>query len=55
MCILNLLKKLEVLKDKVKDISIEWHYEEEDEDTLAAGHNFQNIIDLPFLLIKTDN
>ena len=52
VCILNLLKKLEALKDKVKDISIEWHYEEEDEDTLAAGNNFQAIITLPIRLVK---
>jgi hypothetical protein len=52
VCILNLLKKLEALKDKVSDIMIEWHYEEEDEDTLAAGHNFQAIITLPIRLVK---
>jgi len=52
VCILNLLKKLETLKNKITDISVEWYYEEEDEDTLAAGNNFQNIIHLPFKLIK---
>lgn len=52
VCILNLLKKLETLKSKVSDISIEWHYEEEDEDTLAAGNNFQSIISLPIKIVK---
>ena len=52
VCILNLLKKLEVLKDMAKTISIEWFYEEEDEDTLAAGNHLQSIIHLPFKMIK---
>ncbi len=52
VCILNLLKKLEALKDKVSGTTIEWHYEEEDEDTLAAGNNFQSIISLPIQLVK---
>lgn len=52
VCILNLLKKLEILKDKVGPISIEWYYEEEDEDTLAAGNNFQHVIQLPIKIIK---
>ncbi len=52
VCILNLLKKLETLKDRIPSISVDWYYEEEDEDTLAAGNNFQNIIGLPFTLIK---
>lgn len=52
VCILNLLKKLEALKENVSEITIEWHYEEEDEDTLAAGNNFQAIISLPIKLVK---
>lgn len=52
VCILNLLKKLEILKDKVGPISIEWYYEEEDEDTLTAGNNFQYVIQLPIKIIK---
>jgi hypothetical protein len=52
VCILNLLKKLEALKNKVSDITIEWHYEEEDEDTLTAGNNFQAIVSLPIKLVK---
>ncbi len=52
VCILNLLKKLEALKDKVETILIEWFYEEEDEDTLLAGTNLQTIIRLPFKMIQ---
>ncbi len=52
VCILNLLKKLEILKDKKDSVSIEWYYEEEDEDTFAAGNNFQHMIQLPIKIIK---
>lgn len=52
VCILNLLKRLDALRDKVPGITIEWHYEEEDEDTLAAGNNFQSIISLPIRIVK---
>lgn len=54
VCILNLLKKLERLKSKINDITIEWHYEEEDEDTLAAGQNFQSIISVPITIVKIE-
>ena len=52
VCLLNFLKKLETLKDKIADISIEWYYEEEDEDSLTAGENFQSILSLPVKIIK---
>lgn len=52
VCILNLLKKLEALKDKPDSVAIEWYYEEEDEDTLAAGNNFRNMIQLPIKVIR---
>lgn len=52
VCILNFLKKLDALKSEIEDIRIEWRYEEEDEDTLAAGNNFQAIISLPIDIVK---
>lgn len=52
VCILNLFKKLDALKSVVPEIAIEWRYEEEDEDSLAAGNNFQSIINLPIKIVK---
>lgn len=51
-CILSLLKKLEAFKHQVNTVAIEWFYEEEDEDTLAAGSHLQSIIHLPFNMVK---
>lgn len=52
VCILNVLKKLETLHKAGTSVNVSWLYEEEDEDTLTAGKNFQAIINLPFKMIK---
>lgn len=52
VCILNVLKKLEALHKLGTPVNISWLYEEEDEDTLNAGKNFQEIIHIPFTMIK---
>ena|ERR1700741_1674340 len=53
VCILNVLKKLEQVNSKAGiPVTVDWLYEEEDEDTLTAGKNFQAIIHLPFTMIK---
>ena len=52
VCILNVLKKLEALNKTGTAVSVDWLYEEEDEDTLSAGKNFQAIIHVPFKMIK---
>lgn len=52
VCILNLLRKLKQLTKKGHQVSIEWLYEEEDEDTYNAGKNFQGVLEIPIKLIK---
>jgi hypothetical protein len=32
-------------------VTINWIYEENDEDILAAGKNFEGMVDLPFQMI----
>ena len=49
-CLLSVFKKLEKLNAKNGKVSVNWIYEENDEDILAAGKNFQGIIDLPFIM-----
>ena len=45
-------KKLEsVLKSEV---SVKWYYEEDDEDMLEAGEDYEAIIDLPFEMIEVE-
>lgn len=52
VCILNLLRKIKQLFKKSHQVSIEWLYEEDDEDTYNAGKNFQGVLEIPIKLIK---
>lgn len=51
-CILDVFKKLETLSDTAIDIN--WYYEEDDEDMLEAGEDYQAIIDIPFKMIEVE-
>lgn len=51
-CILDVFKKLETLSDT--SIEINWYYEEDDEDMLEAGEDYQAIIDIPFKMIEVE-
>ncbi len=51
-CILDVFKKLEVLKKNQKDVVINWYYEEDDEDMLEAGEDYESIIKVPFKMIQ---
>ncbi|MCT4580764.1 MAG: DUF1987 domain-containing protein [Flavobacteriales bacterium] len=51
-CILDVFKKLETLSGTT--IEINWYYEEDDEDMLEAGEDYQAIIDIPFKMIEVE-
>ncbi len=51
-CILDVFKKLENIKKAGKVVRVKWHYEEDDEDMLEAGEDYDAIIDLDFEMIK---
>lgn len=52
-CLLDLFKKLQALQSSGKsEVSVEWHYEEDDEDMLEAGEDYQTIAKLNFEMIK---
>ncbi len=50
-CILDVFKKLEAIN---KSITINWYYEEDDEDMLEAGEDYEAIINIPFKMIETE-
>ena len=52
-CILDVFKKLESVNGKT-NITINWHYEEDDEDMLEAGEDYQAIINIPFKMIEVE-
>jgi hypothetical protein len=51
-CILDVFKKLEGIKRSGKNVSVKWHYEEDDEDMLEAGEDYDAIIDIDFQMVK---
>lgn len=54
-CILDVFKKLESIhKSGGSQVTINWHYEEDDEDMLEAGEDYQAIINVPFKMVEIE-
>jgi hypothetical protein len=53
-CILDVFKKLEVINTGNSEVVINWFYEEDDEDMLEAGEDYQAIINIPFKMIEVE-
>ena len=53
-CILDVFKKLEAIHKSGSTVIINWHYEEDDEDMLEAGEDYQAIIGVPFKMVQIE-
>lgn len=51
-CILDVFKKLEAIHKGKNEVVINWYYEEDDEDMLEAGEDYESIIRVPFKMIE---
>ncbi len=51
-CILDVFKKLETIHKSSHEVVINWYYEEDDEDMLEAGEDYESIIRIPFKMIE---
>lgn len=51
-CILDVFKKLEAIYKAKNEVVINWYYEEDDEDMLEAGEDYESIIRVPFKMIE---
>ena len=51
-CILDVFKKLESIHKANNEVIINWYYEEDDEDMLEAGEDYESIIRIPFKMIE---
>ena len=51
-CILDVFKKLETIHKGKSEVVINWYYEEDDEDMLEAGEDYESIIRVPFKMIE---
>ena len=52
--ILDVFKKLETIYKSGKEVIINWYYEEDDEDMLEAGEDYQSILKIPFKMIEME-
>jgi hypothetical protein len=53
-CILDVFKKLEAVNKGDNKVTINWYYEEDDEDMLEAGEDYQSILKIPFKMIEIE-
>jgi len=51
-CLLNLLKKVALVKEQGGELNIKWIYDEEDEDIFDAGSDFSRLVKIPFQFIQ---
>ncbi|MFO7922065.1 MAG: DUF1987 domain-containing protein [Bacteroidales bacterium] len=54
-CILDVFKKLEAIHKAKNDVTVNWYYEEDDEDMLEAGEDYESIIRIPFKMIEVED
>lgn len=47
-CIFDILKRLKAMEEQGLRIVINWHYEEDDDDMLECGEDFQDLLDGKF-------
>lgn len=46
--LLDILMKLEQMKENGQDVLVRWYYPEDDEDMQEAGEEYADIVDVPF-------
>jgi SiaC family regulatory phosphoprotein len=50
--ILDILFKLEELKGKGMDVTVRWHFQQEDEDMKEAGQEYGDLVEMKFELVE---
>ena len=54
-CILDFFKRLEAMHNSGNtQVLVKWHYEEDDEDMLEAGEDYEAILSIPFEMIEME-
>ncbi|SMG12112.1 protein of unknown function [Marivirga sericea] len=51
-CLVEIFRKLERINADGNSITIDWYYEEEDEDMEESGEDFKQIIKVPFRMVE---
>jgi hypothetical protein len=50
--ILQILEKIKELKEKGKDVTVNWHYPDDDEDMEEAGEDYSSLVEIDFEMIS---
>lgn len=53
-CLFDVFKKLSKIQDSGKKITINWYYEEGDEDMMEAGEDYSDLLDLDFNFMEIE-
>ena len=54
-CLFDIFKRLVKVRDSGREISINWFYEEFDEDMMEAGEDYSDLLDLEFNFIEIED
>ncbi|WP_420580753.1 DUF1987 domain-containing protein [Reichenbachiella sp.] len=52
-CLFDIFRKLNIVKESGFDLSINWYYEEDDEDMLEAGEDYADLLGIEFNYVET--
>ncbi len=53
-CLLDVFKKLELVRSTGNEVTVLWHNEPDEEDMLEADEDYQAIINIPFKMIQIE-
>lgn len=51
-CILDFFRKLEMISKRGNKIDVHWYFEEDDEDMMEAGEDYDAIVGLNFVMVE---
>ncbi len=51
-CLLDILKRIEMMYRKGWHMNVNWYYDEDDEDMYEAGEDYQSILTCPISLVE---
>lgn len=52
-CLFDIFRKLNIVKENGYELSINWYYEEDDEDMLEAGEDYADLLGIEFNYVET--
>jgi hypothetical protein len=53
-CLFDVFKRLSRIKESGKELTVNWYYEEDDEDMMEAGEDYSDLLDLDFNFIEIE-